>query len=58
LTLHHNRGRVCLKDGTDDEEQCSHTSSRDEEGVPATKSFDEEEHEESGCDDFNDTIDA
>jgi hypothetical protein len=49
---------VCLKDGTDDEEQCSHTSSGDEEGVPATKSFDEEEHEESGCDDFNNTIDA
>jgi hypothetical protein len=49
---------MCLEDGTNNEEQCSHAHSGDYEGVPATKSLDKEKHEESGCDYFDDTVDT
>jgi hypothetical protein len=50
--------RMGLEDSTNDEEQRSHTESGDEKGIPTTKSFDEEKHEDRGCDDFDNTIDT
>jgi hypothetical protein len=47
-----------LEDSTNNEKQRSHTEGGDEEGIPTTKSFDEEEHEDGSCNDFDDTVDT